>query len=80
MRCPQRARKTSQKGSKNPNWKGGYVWIWKPDRPNASKVSPRGYILEHRYIMEEKIGRPLSRNEIPSYLLNTLSNFDYTLG
>jgi len=44
-------------------WKGGrvpqsdgYIYIWRPDHPQARK---HGYILEHRLVMEEKLGRPL---------------------
>ncbi len=37
-----------------------YKQIYKPDHPNASKA---GYIREHRYIMEQKIGRLLKLDE-----------------
>lgn len=33
----------------------GYVLIHQPDHPKASK----GYVLEHRLVMEEMLGRPL---------------------
>ena len=36
--------------------KQGYVQLWKPENPNASK---NGYVLEHRYVMSNYIGRPL---------------------
>lgn len=45
------------------NWKGGkrinhqgYVLIYKPEHPLAF---PNGYVLEHRVVMEEHIGRRL---------------------
>lgn len=38
----------------------GYVLIYKPNHPN----SKRGYIQEHRFIMEQKIGRILFSNEV----------------
>lgn len=38
----------------------GYVLIWKPDHPS----SHRGYVYEHRYVMEQKLGRPIERKEI----------------
>ena len=34
--------------------------MWKPDHPNATQC---GYILEHRYIMSERLGRPLLASE-----------------
>ncbi len=48
-------------GAKNPQWKGGkrtrrdgYILLWTPD----------GDKLEHRVIMENFLGRPLSRKEV----------------
>ena len=65
-------------GSKNPNfrkrspnWKGGrinrrgYIYIYSPKHPNASKI---GYIAEHRLIMEKKIGRLLNKSEIVHHI------------
>ncbi|WP_097067563.1 HNH endonuclease [Nitrosovibrio sp. Nv4] len=55
-------------GSLNCNWKGGvahpangYRLIKRPGHPNARKS---GYILEHRAVASEKLGRPLTPNEI----------------
>lgn len=49
------------------NWKGGrqkdsygYIKVWNPKHPNAKKS---GYILEHRLVMSEHLGRPLLPNE-----------------
>jgi len=41
--------------------KDGYIEIHMPDHPNAKKA---GYILEHRYVMSQMIGRPLLANEV----------------
>ena len=47
-------------------WNGGkyehhkYVMIHSPNHPNASM---RGYMLEHRLVMEEKLGRFLEKRE-----------------
>jgi len=55
------------KGKKHPNWKGGkmlidgYVYIWNPSHPNATKL---GYVAEHRLAMEKLLGRLLEPNEI----------------
>lgn len=50
-------------GENNPMWKGGrirgingYIKIHKPIHPFANK---RGYVLEHRLIMEKMLGRYL---------------------
>lgn len=50
------------KGEKNPKWNGGrrkscgYIFILMPEHPNANYM---GYIQEHRFIMEQAIGRYL---------------------
>lgn len=62
------------KGNKNPNfgkrgtrWKGGrvnrqgYIYVYLPEHPNSSKT---GYVAEHRLIVEKKIGRYLTKQEI----------------
>ncbi|KKL17152.1 hypothetical protein LCGC14_2488410 [marine sediment metagenome] len=54
------------KGKNNPNWKGGrlitkdgYIEIYKPEHPRAN----RGYVLEHRLVMEKSLGRYLRKEE-----------------
>jgi len=56
-----------ERGPKSPRWSGGkwtsaagYRYLTKPQHPNANA---RGYILEHVFVMSEKIGRPLRRGE-----------------
>jgi len=36
--------------------KDGYVMIYMPDNPNAIGK----YVLEHRYVMQQHLGRPLA--------------------
>lgn len=55
-------------GAKNPAWrggrivdKGGYILIHKPDHPAANSG---GYVREHRLIVEQAIGRPLTPTEV----------------
>jgi hypothetical protein len=64
------ARKNSilaHKGKRGFAWKGGkikdnngYVSLWKPDYPGSKGG---GYILEHRFVMSEFLGRILKSNE-----------------
>lgn len=68
-RCA-RARSSAKRGKQSSNWKGGriiestgYVSIWKPEHPNAKGGRDKSYVLEHRMIMSDHIGRPLLRSE-----------------
>lgn len=59
------------RGELNPLYKGafinqyGYRVLHKPQHPNANKD---GYILEHRYVASNKIGRPLKDDEIVHHI------------
>lgn len=64
-------RKQSQDGDKNPNWRGGrsigtngYIFRYAPDHP----YQYNGYILEHRAVMEEKLGRILEPHEVVHHI------------
>lgn len=66
--CSLKCLGESQRGSGNPAFAGGrivfntgYVGVLRPDHPHAD---PRGYVLEHRLVMEGAIGRVLSRKEV----------------
>ena len=55
-------------GAGNPRWKGGkqkdksgYILVWQPNHPCANG---RGYIREHRLVMEKHIGRTLLPTEV----------------
>ncbi len=39
----------------------GYILVRKPEHPNAGR---HGYVMEHRLVMEESLGRILTRKEI----------------
>lgn len=65
-------------GNKNPNWKGGktitshgYVNIFKPNHPFANC---RGYVYEHRLVVEKKIGRFLNKAEAVHHIKNKTEN------
>ncbi|MCL5011016.1 MAG: HNH endonuclease [Patescibacteria group bacterium] len=57
-----------RKGENNPYWKGGkykdsqsgYVMVYLPEHKSANK---KGYVPEHRLVMENFLGRPLKPNE-----------------
>jgi hypothetical protein len=62
----------AQMGEKNPFWKGGrviasngYVLV---KMPGHHLADVRGYVYEHRLVMEEKLGRPLQPGEIPHHI------------
>ena len=57
----------SKLGEKNPRWSGGkttlqgYFLLKRPNHPNSNSD---GYILEHRLVMSNHIGRPLNKTEV----------------
>jgi hypothetical protein len=66
--CSRECNTNGNSGSFNKNWGGGrrlkrgswgHVLIYKPEHPSARK----GYIPEHRLVMEDKIGRLLLGEE-----------------
>jgi hypothetical protein len=57
-----------QVGENNPAWKGGrmldkqgYVLLHMPDHPGANR---HGYVREHRWVMEQVLGRFLTPDEV----------------
>jgi len=59
-------------GINSPNWKGGkykrngYVFRYKPEHPFPNDC--KKYVAEHRLVMEEKIGRYLTKDEMVHHL------------
>ncbi len=59
----------SHKGPQNPYWRGGrykdhtsgYISVYSPNHLSCNK---KGYVLEHRLVVEKFIGRYLRTNEI----------------
>jgi len=67
-------------GKEASHWKGGkikhslgYIWILKRDHPFADK---KGYVLEHRLVMEKHIGRYLTDKELVHHKDGNTSNND----
>ena len=63
----------AKKGHRNPAWKGGrtiradgYILVYAPDHPHTRDRS--GYVLEHRLVMEQTLGRLLLRGEIVHHI------------
>jgi len=64
------ARCSDQKGENNPQWRGGisrqgeYVTVKiYPDNIMYEMADSRGYVMEHRLIMAQELGRPLKAGE-----------------
>lgn len=60
--CSRACTYAGQKGARGPNWnggrhttRGGYIRVQKSDHPAA--FGRGGYVLEHRLVMEEMLGR-----------------------
>ena len=57
-------------GKRTPRWNGGrfidqgYVFVWSPKHPESN----RGYVREHRLIMEKTIGRYLTNDEVVHHI------------
>lgn len=58
----------NHRGPNNPTWKGGrtttrqgYVLVWLPEHPQANR---HGYVWRHRLVMEKRLGRYLTRQEV----------------
>lgn len=71
------------KGSKNPRWKNGkykaktgYIFILMPEHPFCDR---RGYIMEHRLVIEQQIGRYLKLEEVTHHLGAKDDNRPYML-
>ena len=65
------AKSISTKGERNKNWHGGkskasgYVMLLDPKHPSANA---RGYVYEHRIVMEQHIGRYLNHDEVVHHI------------
>ena len=81
-----RKRADQMQGSSHPGWKGGrfirdktrpYVWVWNPEHPHCDS---KGYVPEHRLVMEGKLGRMLTPEEVVHHINeDTTDNHDANL-
>lgn len=56
-------------------WRDGYIMLYRPEHPSSRKVPPDyGYILEHRMVMEEVIGRKLFPTEVIHHIDGNKAN------
>lgn len=62
------------RGDRNHEWRGGrnvnkdgYILVYCPGHPNAVRPS-RCYVLEHRLVMSQHLGRPLKREEVVHHI------------
>lgn len=77
---PETEFKKGMTKDKSPSWKGGrtvtehgYIQIYRPEHP---KCNQRGYIFEHRIVMERHIGRYLERKEVVHHIDHNPQNND----
>lgn len=60
-----------KKGIKAHNYKGfwttkkGYIVVFKPEHPSSNK---KGYVKEHRYVVETRLGRTLGKDEVVHHI------------
>ena len=78
LKCRSIYYKKTRTGKNAAHWNGGryevsggYIYVWKPSHPHASKD---GYVLEHRLVIERKIGRILTRREIVHHINHVRSD------
>lgn len=70
---------TREGGHRHSQWKGGripasggYISVWVPlNHPMAEMRTQSGYILEHRLVMAEHLGRPLRSTESVHHINNS---------
>jgi len=67
LECRGRATSMFRRGPQGAHWKGGitkvgkYILAWAPEHPYADK---RGYVLQHRLVVEKALGRYLRKHEV----------------
>lgn len=77
-KCQYSSNKNKYIGENGLHWKGGrcvtgsgYIYIYSPKHPNKNND---GYVLEHRLVMENYLGRILTRKEVVHHNNNDVSD------
>lgn len=69
--CSRKCKGADLSGENHPMWNGGevmlngYVCVRIPDHPHAKS---NGYILKHRFVMEQQLGRYLTSQEVVHHI------------
>lgn len=64
--CSRTCQAASRSGELNPNWNGGS--FVRPDGYVAVRTDGGGYVLEHRLVMEQSLGRYLTKDEVVHHI------------
>jgi hypothetical protein len=71
--CDRTCAGNYRRGDRHPAWIGGvivingYVYVHSPNHPTV-KGKKRKYVLQHRLVMEQHIGRALKRSEVVHHI------------
>ena len=74
LSCSKKWFRNNSKGEMCRNWKSGIakiddrIYIYMPDHPNNIKFKSKKYILLSRLLMEEKVGRTLTGNDVVHHI------------